>query len=60
MCGSGNIGVGLFHCVATESVHTRVLYAAVATAVIAATFVYFAPKINQGRRWQIVGGSIHK
>ena len=42
-CGIGNIGVGVFHCVASESVHTRVLHAAVATAVIAANFVCFAP-----------------
>ena len=42
-CGSGNVGVGVFHCVAAESVHTRVLHAAAATAVIAANFVCFAP-----------------
>ena len=41
-CGSGNVGVGLFHCIAVESVHMRVLHAAVATAVIAANFVCFA------------------
>ena len=42
-CGSSNVGVGVFHCVATESVHMTVLHAAAATAVIAANFVCFAP-----------------
>ena len=42
-CGSGNVGVGVFHCVAAESVHTIVLHVAAATAVIAAKFVCFAP-----------------
>ena len=34
---------GVFHCVAAESVHTTVLHAAVATAVIVPKFVCFAP-----------------
>ena len=42
LCGNGNVGVGLFHCIAAESVHMRVLHVAVATAVIAANFVCFA------------------
>ena len=42
-CGCGNVGVGVFHCIATESVHTTVLHVAVATAVIVANFVCFAP-----------------